>query len=173
VRERLTCWGEIQFSITSYIDHPGELMRDDDIDIARGLEALDANLIFVWWPDVERLCGLKAKRSKRRRRRKKTQPKPVATEQPKPVATQQPELVEGEPSLRQRMIIAILRKEYGDDFTSDDMAGKEAVVTKHWGAECKARRVSYSLPHRTTIEYTIKDYLARPSAYLRPLIKAT
>jgi hypothetical protein len=58
VRERLTCWGEIEFSITSYIDHPGELMRDDDIEIARGLQALDPNLIFVWWPDIERLCGL-------------------------------------------------------------------------------------------------------------------
>ena len=58
VREPLTCWGEIDFSITSYIDHPRELMRDDDIEIVRGFELLDPNLIFVWWPKVERLCGL-------------------------------------------------------------------------------------------------------------------
>ena len=58
VREPLTGWGEIDFSITSYIDHPRELMRDDDIEIVRGFELLDPNLIFVWWPKVERLCGL-------------------------------------------------------------------------------------------------------------------
>jgi len=58
VREPLTCWGEIDFSITSYIDHPRELMRDDDIEIVRGFELLDPNLIFVCWPKVERLCGL-------------------------------------------------------------------------------------------------------------------
>ena len=85
VRERLTCWGEIEFSITSYIDHPAELMRDDDIEIARGLEALDPNLIFVWWPDVERLCGLAEP------------PKPQLKPAPKAAAAKTPTPARGSP----------------------------------------------------------------------------
>ena len=89
VRERLTCWGEIEFSITSYIDHPAELMRDDDIEIARGLEALDPNLIFVWWPDVERLCGLAEP--------PKPQSKPVEPWAPKAAAAKTPTPARGSP----------------------------------------------------------------------------
>jgi hypothetical protein len=196
-REWLPAWKEkITLSITWYIHSPRKLVRDDDIEIVRGgLETLNPNLVLVWWPYIEKLCGLvqpepvgqperepvKTK-PKRRRRRKKAQPKqpaPVVSVVPVEPEIEQPTPVEPEkpPTLRQKMIVAILRAEFGDNFTTDDIRGKTKVVAVRWDAERKAplgdesRRNDYSMPSYKTVEYTIKDYLRRPSAYLEVLPK--
>jgi hypothetical protein len=77
------------------------------------------------------------------------------------------------PTLRQQMIIHILRGELGDDFSADDIAGKTKVVRDGWKAESMAplgnasRPVVYSPPDRMTVTRTIRDYLKRPRAYLK------
>jgi len=77
------------------------------------------------------------------------------------------------PTLRQQMIIAILRRAFPDGFTTDDIAGKTGIVCNGWKAECKAPLgnaegpVSYEVPDRMTVTRTIRNYLERPEAYQR------
>ena len=77
---------QITLDIEWYADCPNKLMHDHDITIVRGgLEALDPNLIFVWWPDVERLCGLAEP------------PKPQLKPAPKAAAAKTPTPARGSP----------------------------------------------------------------------------
>src|SRR5262249_37159170 len=46
---------------------------------------------------------------------------------------------EREPTLRQQMVIAILRAELGDSFSADDIGGKTKLVGgDRWKTECRA-----------------------------------
>jgi hypothetical protein len=58
-RELLRGWGDVQFELLFSNDSPGEFSGSvDDCQIVSGNELLNPHFIFVWGPDVERLCGL-------------------------------------------------------------------------------------------------------------------
>jgi hypothetical protein len=140
----------------------------------QGREHRERVLLFIWGLKLEEFLGLRPAVAHEAKEPNEPAEQPEPGEQSEPVEGEQSEPVKGEqPTVRNQIIIAILRKEYGDHFTTDDMTGKGAVVRDHWGAECRARHVSYKLPHRTTIENAIKDYRKRPSVYLKRRIETT
>jgi hypothetical protein len=76
-----------------------------------------------------------------------------------------------EPPLLRRMVIHILRAEFPDGFSANDIPRKAKIVSDHWQAECKAplgnarSPVEYPVPSRKTVGRAINDFLTRPEAY--------
>jgi len=76
-----------------------------------------------------------------------------------------------EPPLLRRMIIHILRAEFPDGFSADDIKHKAQIVSNHWKTERKAPvgnargPVEYTVPSPKTVGRAINDFLTRPEAY--------
>ena len=164
VHRPLRCWGKIDFKVSFpiYALH--------DIEIALGLKSLYADKILVSWSKLGRLYELTVAQPEPAAQPELVEPEPepeIEIEQPTSLEPEQP------PTLRQQMIIAILRDALGDNFTTDDIIGKTKIVEKGWDAERKAplgdasRRNDYSVPSYKTVGYTIEDYLRRPLVYPR------
>jgi hypothetical protein len=74
------------------------------------------------------------------------------------------------PTRVRRMIIAILRNEFGDALSKDNIPEYRRYVTEaRWNQECARRGIAEGLeppvPSRMTFVYAIDDYLLQPDAY--------
>jgi hypothetical protein len=156
VRERMTYWKEIEFKLRYSIGSSGTFSGSyDDIEITRGLESLEWHPILVWWPAVERLCGL-AVAQPTREVESPSQTEPlVEADRPS-----QPEPIE-RLSLKHEMILAIIDRgcPEGWDHVQDADLVRLVEAPNAWEEELARRGVDpkqYPRPGRTAIANAVK-----------------
>jgi hypothetical protein len=157
----LTYWEKINFSVVVSIHSPGELDSDDDITIVLGDEWLSPYSIFVWWPDVERLCGLTAaqpepatpaktqpKQAAKTPRPARSTPKRAATPKQKP-AKHRTKRTKQRITVKRKLVdtaLNLLRDKHPEKYSEGFSKAQPAVVVSQikpiWAKVCKAEGVS-------------------------------